>query len=100
MKNFIGTLIAVVLISSFASQDRSGIQGTIDPPEGARRIWAVSGKDTVSIIPAPGSFIMDVKPGSWKLVIEAVLPYKNAERDAVLVTEGQITDVGLIKLTQ
>jgi len=99
MKNFIGIIISVVLISSFAN-DRSGIQGTIDPPEGARRIWAVSGKDTVSIIPSPGSFIMDVKPGSWKLVVEAVLPYKNAERDGVLVTDGQITDIGLIKLTQ
>jgi len=100
MKNFIGTMIALVLISSFAFQDRSAIQGTIDPPEGAKRIWAVSGKDTVSIIPAPGSFIMDVKPGSWKLVVEAVLPYKNAEREGILVAEGQISDIGLIKLTQ
>ena len=99
MKNFIGIMISVVLISSFA-KDRSGIQGTIDPPEGARRIWAVSGKDTVSIIPSPGSFMMDVKPGSWKLVVEAVLPYKNAERESILVTDGQITDIGLIKLTQ
>src|SRR4026208_1159068 len=99
MKNFIGIIISVVLISSFAN-DRSGIQGTIDPPEGARRIWAVSGKDTVSIIPSPGSFIMDVKPGSWKLVVEAVLPYKNAERESILVTDGQLTDIGLIKLSQ
>ena len=99
MKNFIGIIIFLVLISAF-TKDRSGIMGTIDPPEGARRIWAVSGKDTVAIIPSPGSFIMDVKPGSWKLVIEAVLPYKNAEREGVLVTEGQLTDVGLIKLTQ
>ena len=100
MKNLIGVIISIVLISSFASMDRSGIQGTIDPPEGARRIWAVSGKDTVSIIPPPGSFIMDVKPGNWKLVVEAVLPFKNAERDGILVTDGQITDVGLIKLSQ
>jgi len=100
MKNFIGIIISVVLIFSFASKNRSGIQGTIDPPEGAKRIWAVSGKDSVSIIPTPGSFIMDVKPGSWKLVVEAVLPFKNAERDGVLVVEGELTDVGLIKLTQ
>ena len=99
MTTIFGVIIAVVLISSFAN-DRSGIQGTIDPPEGAKRIWAVSGKDTVSIIPAPGSFIMDVKPGSWKLVVEAVLPYKNVERESILVVDGQITDVGLIKLTQ
>jgi len=100
MKNFIGFIISVFLISTFSSNDRSGIQGTIDPPEGARRIWAVSGKDSVSIIPPPGSFIMDVKPGSWKLVVEAVLPYKNVERDAILVIEGQLTDIGLIKLSR
>jgi hypothetical protein len=100
MKNIIGFIIAVLLISSFSSNYRSGIQGTIDPPEGARRIWAVSGKDTVSIIPPPGSFIIDAKPGSWKLVVEAVPPYKNVERDAVLVVEGELTDVGLIKLSQ
>lgn len=99
MKNILGIMVAVVLISSFTG-NRSGIQGTIDPPEGAKRIWAVSGKDTVSIIPAPGSFILDVKPGTWKLVVEAVLPYKNAERESILVMDGEITDVGLIKLAQ
>ena len=100
MKNIIGIAVTVLIMSAFNSDYRSGIQGTIDPPEGAKRIWAVSGKDTVSIIPAPGSFIMDVKPGTWKLVVEAVLPYKNAERESILVMDGEITDIGLIKLTQ
>lgn len=100
MKNFIGIIISVLLISSFATNYGSGIKGTIDPPEGAKRIWAVSGKDTVSIIPPPGSFIMDIKPGTWKLVVEAVLPYKNVEREGILVMEGELTDVGLIKLSQ
>lgn len=99
MKNIFGIIIAVVLISGFTGT-RSGIQGSIDPPEGARRIWAVNGKDTVAIIPAPGSFIMDVKAGTWKLVVETVLPYKNAERESILVNDGEITDIGLIKLTQ
>ena len=103
MKNSIAIIFSFLIISafySFTSHYRSGIQGIIDPPEGAKRIWAVSGKDTVSIIPPPGSFIMDVKPGSWKLVVEAVLPYKNVERESILVIEGEITDVGLIKLIQ
>ena len=100
MKNIIGIVVTVFIMSAFNSENRAGIQGTIDPPEGAKRIWAVSGKDTVSIIPAPGSFILDVKPGSWKLVVEAVLPYKNAERESILVVDGELTDIGLIKLTQ
>ena len=98
MKNVLGVIMSVVIISAFVGKDRSGIQGTIDPPEGARRIWAVSGKDTVAMIPSPGSFLMDVKPGTWKLVVEAVLPYKNAERGSILVVDGQMTDIGLIKL--
>ncbi len=98
MKNVLGVIMSVVIISAFVGKDRSGIQGTIDPPEGAKRIWAVSGKDTVAMIPSPGSFLMDVKPGTWKLVVEAVLPYKNAERESILVVDGQMTDIGLIKL--
>jgi len=98
MKNFLGVIVSLVLVSTFASNFRSGIQGTIDPPDGARQIWAVSGKDTVAIIPAPGSFIIDLKPGAWKLVIEANPPYKKAERESILVTDGEITDIGLIKL--
>ena len=100
MKNVLGVILSVVLVSAFVGKDRSGIQGSIDPPEGARKIWAVSGKDTVAIIPPPGTFILDVKPGSWKLVVDAVPPYKSAERESILVTEGQLTDVGLIKLEQ
>jgi hypothetical protein len=100
MKNVLGVLITVALVSAFVGKDRSGIIGTIDPPEGAKKIYAVSGKDTVAIIPPPGSFILDVKPGTWKLVVEAVLPYKNAERENILVAEGNMTDIGLIKLEQ
>lgn len=98
MKNVLGVLVTVALISAFVGKDRSGIMGTVDPPEGAKKIWAVSGKDTVAIIPPPGSFILDVKPGTWKLVVEAVLPFKSVERDGILVAEGNMTDVGLIKL--
>ena len=98
MKNFLGVIISLILVSAFASNFRSGVQGSIDPPDGAKRIWAASGKDTVSIIPAPGSFIMELKPGTWKLVVEANLPYKNAERESILVTDGELTDIGLIKL--
>lgn len=100
MKNVLGVLVTVALVSAFVGKDRSGIMGTVDPPEGAKKIWAVSGKDTVAIIPAPGSFILDVKPGTWKLVVEAVLPFKSVERDGILVAEGNMTDVGLIKLEQ
>ena len=103
MKNIFVIMVSFLLIAglySFSRSDRSGIQGTIDPPEGARKIIAVSGKDTVAIIPQPGSFIMDVKPGSWKIIVEAVLPYKNTERESILVAEGQLTDIGLIKLEQ
>lgn len=100
MKSFLSVIVSLVLVSTFASKFRSGIQGTIDPAVGARQIWAVSGKDTVAIIPAPGNFILDVKPGAWKLVVEANLPYKNAERESILVTDGEITDIGLIKLEQ
>jgi hypothetical protein len=46
-----------------------------------------------------GAFEISVsKPGTYRLVIEAKPPYRNAARENVMVREGQTTDVGEIKL--
>lgn len=76
----------------------SGINGIIDQPQGAKKISAVSGSDTVSTTSQSGSFSIEVKPGNWKLVVEAVPPYKNVVIEGIIVQEGQSTDVGIIKL--
>jgi hypothetical protein len=39
-----------------------------------------------------------VKAGNWKLYVEGVQPYKNTVVESILVVDGQVTDVGVIKL--
>lgn len=79
---------------------KSGIHGTITPPEGAKKVWAIGEKDSVSAMPQTGNFMMDVKPGNWKLHIQAVPPYKDAVVENLHVKEGQYTDAGVIQLLQ
>jgi len=91
-----------IAIFAFVSPDnaKSGIYGSIDPPDGSKRIWAISGTDSVSTVPLTGKFSLEVKPGTWKLIVEAVPPLKNTVVESVLVQEGQSADAGVIKLTE
>lgn len=92
---------AFVIMSAFVSRDyKSGIHGSIDPVEGAKKIWAISGIDSVSAVPLGGKFALEVNAGVWKLFIEGAAPYKSAVMENVSVQENQITDVGVIKLTE
>jgi hypothetical protein len=44
--------------------------------------------------------IKNLKTGNYSLFIEAIPPYKNFRRDDILVTDGQPTDIGDIKLSK
>lgn len=92
---------AFVLFSvlSFNYRPPSGIHGTIDPQKAAKTVWAISGNDSVSTVPANGMFSLEVKPGSWKLVVIGVPPYQNRTVENIAVNEDQSTDVGTITLT-
>ena len=101
MKNILAFIISVVLLANAPNLAvKSGIQGSIDPPDGAKRMWAISTKDTIPIVPntSSGVFLVEVKPGAWKILVEARPPYSNTERDNIVVTENQVTDMGIIKL--
>jgi len=90
----------IIVITAFAFQChfKSGIYGTIDPVDGAKRVWAISGRDSFPAVPVSGKFSIDVKPGTWRVYVEAVDASKNAWVENVLVVESQFTDVGVIKL--
>ena len=46
-----------------------------------------------------GSYeIANVKPGAYRVIIEARPPYRNAAKENVTVTDGQAADAGEIKL--
>ena len=46
-----------------------------------------------------GSYeIAGLKPGTYKVIIEAKPPYRNAAKDGVMVSDGQSSDAGEIRL--
>jgi hypothetical protein len=95
---FIVGVLFMITVGFTRSTIKSGIHGTVDPSNGASKVWAISGTDTASAPVSSEGFWLDVKPGNWKLIIEAVKPYRNAVIENISVQEAQPTEVGLIKL--
>ena len=103
MKKLItGIGILFFILTAFISRQEllTSIYGSIDPPEAAAKVWAISGKDSVTVEPAAGRFSLAVPhAGNWKLVVQAINPYKDAVVENIVVTEGRSTDAGIIRLT-
>jgi hypothetical protein len=86
---------------AFNAVRTGSVKGTVNPADAAVRAWALSSTDTLKAEINKGTFeITDAKPGTYRIIIEAKPPYKNAAKDGVTVTDGQPTDVGEIKLEQ
>lgn len=104
MKRTFGTLAVlaatVVGLNSFNVFQGSSITGKVTPPDQVEYVWAISGTDSLKTTAENGSFALTLKPGSYKVVVDAKDPYKDAVMEAVEVKEGQATDLGEIKLQQ
>ncbi len=102
MKNTFFILIAIIIVVSglaFVPIKPAFIAGKIIPAEAVKDVWAVSLKDTTRAIIVQGSFtIPDVKPGTYKVVIDATEPYKDVIKDGITITDGEPVDLGEIKL--
>ncbi|MEO6233569.1 MAG: carboxypeptidase regulatory-like domain-containing protein [Ferruginibacter sp.] len=93
--------LAILGFTSMKQIAASTISGKITPADGADAVWAIKDADSVkSTISTEGTFQLEVKPGTWKVVVAAKAPYQNAEMGAVEVTDEKDTDVGEIKLSQ
>ena len=105
MKNAKLSLVALAIAAAglfaFSGIKTGSIKGLANPADGATRAWALSATDTLRADINKGTFeITDAKPGTYRVIIEAKPPYKNAAKDGVTVTDGQPTDIGEIKLEQ
>ncbi|GAO42225.1 carboxypeptidase-like regulatory domain-containing protein [Flavihumibacter petaseus] len=84
---------------AFRGLDTGSIKGTVSPADGAVQAWALSATDTAKAAINNGAFeITNVKPGDYRLIIEAKAPYKNQAKEGVSVKDNAATDVGEIKL--
>ena len=93
------TAIAAALLLTFAQHRLGSIKGTVIPLDAGARAWAESATDTLRAPILNGSYeITDAKPGAYKIIIEAKPPYRNIAKDGIMVTDGQETDAGEIRL--
>jgi hypothetical protein len=97
----VASLIMVFVLFAFTTFKNGSIKGIVSPSASATSAYVVSGMDTMRTNIQNGAFqIGEVKPGTYKLVIEAIAPYKNFEKTGVVVNEKKDTDVGEITLQQ
>lgn len=101
MKRLLTTTLIAFLICSFTVQQEGVIKGRVTPAEGAYHAWAISNKDTLETAISLGSFqFSGIKPGTYKVVINAHAPYQDLVRDDVLVTDEAVVDLGDIQLVR
>lgn len=95
------SLVVSTALFSFTLLAPAGIKGIVAPAESAGNVWAISGADTVKTQVAQGAFqFTDLKPGTYKVVVEAKAPYKSVAKENVAVKEGEVVDLGTITLAQ
>ncbi|GGA82419.1 carboxypeptidase-like regulatory domain-containing protein [Puia dinghuensis] len=95
----VATTLIIAGLLAFTHSRVGSIKGTVTPAEGGVRAWAESVTDTIKAPIVNGTYeIPDVKPGAYKIIIEAKPPYRNIAKDGIMVNDGQTSDVGEIKL--
>jgi len=102
MKRFLIVVVlilsAVLILGSFRSKYQTSIVGRVNPVGSANVAWAVSGRDSTTSNIVNGAFSLEAKQGIYRVVIDAVEPYKDAILENVSVKDGQTVDVGEIML--
>ena len=89
----------VVLGLSSMKFAASSISGKVTPVDGADAVWVIKDADTTkTTVSSEGAFQVEVQPGTYRLVVSAKAPYKNAEIKELVVTADKNTDAGEIKL--
>jgi hypothetical protein len=86
--------------NAMTSAAPAAIKGKVDPQDAAAYVVAVSDMDSVRSAINDGMFMINTKPGSYKVVVVAKAPYKDAVKDNVQVADGTTTDLGTISLQQ
>jgi len=91
-------LLVFLAISAFGDKNQTSIIGRVTPVDGANAAWAISGKDSSASNIVNGAFSFAAKPGIYKVIVDAIEPYKDAVLENISVKDGQTVDVGEIVL--
>jgi hypothetical protein len=98
---FPAIVVGCIALFAFTARFAGSIKGSVSPADAAVRVWALSASDTVKADIMGGLFeLPNVKPGTYKVMVEANPPYQNITKENVAVTDGQTVDLGVIKLSK
>lgn len=103
MKKLIGIVIVFFAIIIFAFRHhttKTGIVGRVNPLDAAEVVWVTSATDSAKAVVSQGQFSFDVKPGVYKLIVDAREPYKDVLLENLQVKQDEVLDVGEIPLKQ
>lgn len=97
----VSVLLLITSAIAFKPYEAGGIRGTITPANAAFHALAVSNKDTAEVSIKLGSFLIpDLAPGTYTVIITPHAPFTGYVNNHVTVTDGSITDLGQIQLSQ
>jgi hypothetical protein len=91
-------LVMLLCISAVIKNFMSGIHGIITPADAIKKVWAINATDTIGVAPSAGNFSIELKPGNWKIHVDAIPGYKPVTMENIIVKDGSYTDAGEIKL--
>ncbi len=99
---FLAAVFAAIILSmAYRDYWNSPVRGSVTPSDAGIRAWIISKTDTLNAPVIQGNFVIEnVKPGSYTLMIDGRPPYRSAFKQAVVVVDGQQTDVGVIQMNQ
>lgn len=87
----------VATLHAFRAMQQANIKGKVIEANGVVSVLATNGIDSVGATPENGVFSLPVKPGNWKVYVNARTPYRNVMMN-VPVYEGNTIDLGIIRL--
>lgn len=69
------------------------------PANGAGRVWAIQGKDSMEMININGEyFLRTINPGYWQISVESNRPFRNVQFNSGDIQPGFDKDLGEIRL--
>ncbi len=90
----------ILIITVASAKIKTVITGRVSPMDGAESVWVFSTTDSLRTGLSSGQFYFDLKPGTYKLIVDAKDPYKDVLLDNLVVKSEEILDVGQIILKQ
>jgi hypothetical protein len=97
-----GKYILKPVIRAIATTASGALMGTVTPIASAPKVYAIMGTDTVgSVADANGKYYFPgLSAGSYQLKFVPVSPYSTKTVTNVVVTNGNVTDMGSVAITQ